>query len=152
MDYAVILTVIGAMTILVNILTQVIKPLTYNKVPTEILATSLSVVLTLLAYFAYADYANWAITWYTVAAAVVVGLLVSYSAQVGYDKFYDKIKDIFNMAGSKDNPVISTWSCTRSEYWKAIEMAEVCPEGSEGADDRGKMLTHKNGLVEFVED
>ena len=86
MDYAMILTVIGFLTVLVNLIVQVVKPLTYDKVPTEILATVLSELLTLLAYFGYAEYASWTVTWYTVAAAVVVGLLVSYAAQFGYDK------------------------------------------------------------------
>ena len=39
MDYAMILTVIGLLTVLVNLIVQVVKPLTYDKVPTEILAT-----------------------------------------------------------------------------------------------------------------
>lgn len=94
MDYAMILTAIGFLTVLVNLVVQVIKPLTYDKVPTEILATVLSEVLTLLAYFGYAEYASWTVTWYTVAAAVVVGLLVSYAAQFGYDKLKDALTSI----------------------------------------------------------
>ena len=65
---------------------EVIKPITYNSVPTEILATVLAEILTLAAYFGYSEYVGWTVTWYTVAAAVVVGLLVSYAAQFGYDK------------------------------------------------------------------
>lgn len=86
MDYAVILTVIGFLTVLTNLVVEVIKPITYNSVPTEILATVLAEVLTLAAYLGYSEYAGWTVTWYTVAAAVVVGLLVSYAAQFGYDK------------------------------------------------------------------
>lgn len=86
MDYAVILTVIGFLTVLTNLVVEVIKPITYNSVPTEILATVLAEILTLAAYFGYSEYARWTVTWYTVAAAVVVGLLVSYAAQFGYDK------------------------------------------------------------------
>lgn len=86
MDYAVILTVIGFLTVLTNLVVEVIKPITYNSVPTEILATVLAEILTLAAYFGYSEYAGWTVTWYTIAAAVVVGLLVSYAAQFGYDK------------------------------------------------------------------
>lgn len=96
MDYAMILTVIGFLTVLVNLIVQVVKPLTYDKVPTEILATVLSELLTLLAYFGYAEYASWTVTWYTVAAAVVVGLLVSYAAQFGYDKLKDALGSMRN--------------------------------------------------------
>lgn len=103
MDYAMILTVIGFLTVLVNLIVQVIKPLTYDKVPTEILATLLSEVLTLLTYFGYAEYASWTVTWYTVAAAVVVGLLVSYAAQFGYDKLKDALTSIQQTAQKGDN-------------------------------------------------
>ena len=99
MDYAIILTAIGFLTVLVNLIVQVVKPLTYDKVPTEILATVLSEVLTLLAYFGYAEYASWTVTWYTVAAAVVIGLLVSYAAQFGYDK----LKDALTSMQKEDN-------------------------------------------------
>ena len=99
MDYAMILTAIGFLTVLVNLIVQVVKPLTYDKVPTEILATVLSEVLTLLAYFGYAEYASWTVTWYTVAAAVVIGLLVSYAAQFGYDK----LKDALTSMQKEDN-------------------------------------------------
>ena len=99
MDYAMILTVIGFLTVLVNLIVQVVKPLTYDKVPTEILATVLSELLTLLAYFGYAEYASWTVTWYTVAAAVVIGLLVSYAAQFGYDK----LKDALTSMQKEDN-------------------------------------------------
>lgn len=149
MDYAMILTVIGFLTVLVNLIVQVVKPLTYDKVPTEILATVLSEVLTLLAYFGYAEYASWTVTWYTVAAAVVVGLLVSYAAQFGYDKLQDALKSIH---GGETNPIIQTFPCTRAEYWESVGAPEVCPEGSDGADDKGKMIIYEDGMVEFVED
>lgn len=149
MDYAMILTVIGFLTVLVNLIVQVVKPLTYDKVPTEILATLLSEVLTLLAYFGYAEYASWTVTWYTVAAAVVVGLLVSYAAQFGYDKLQEALNSIHS---KEENPIIETWPCTRSEYWKSVGMPEVCPEGSGDADDKGKTVIYKDGMVEFVED
>ena len=103
MDYAMILTAIGFLTVLVNLIVQVVKPLTYAKIPTEILATVLSEVLTLLAYFGYGEYAGWTVTWYTVAAAVVVGLLVSYAAQFGYDKLKDALTSIQQTAQKGDN-------------------------------------------------
>ena len=103
MDYAMILTVIGFLTVLVNLIVQVVKPLTYDKVPTEILATVLAEILTLAAYFGYSEYAGWTVTWYTMAAAVVVGLLVSYAAQFGYDKLKDALTSIQQTAQKGDN-------------------------------------------------
>ncbi len=149
MDYAMILTVIGFLTVLVNLIVQVVKPLTYDKVPTEILVTVLSEVLTLLAYFGYAEYASWTVTWYTVAAAVVVGLLVSYAAQFGYDKLQEALNSIHS---KEENPIIETFPCTRAEYWEMLETPEMCPKGSDGADDKGKMVIYKDGMVEFMED
>jgi pilus assembly protein TadC len=45
-----------------------------------------SLVLTLVAFYAWAAYIGFYIYWYYVAAAVVVGLMVAYAAMFGYDK------------------------------------------------------------------
>lgn len=94
MDYAVILTIIGFLTVLTNLLTQVIKPMTYDKLPTTFLATILAEALTLVAYFGYSEYAKWSVTWYTIVAAIVVGMLVSYAAQYGFDKLKEALLSV----------------------------------------------------------
>ena len=86
MDYALLMTIIGALTVLTNLVTEVVKPFTRVKIPSEVVAVIIAEVLTLVAYFGWSDYKALPVEWYTVVAAVVVGLLVSYAAQFGFDK------------------------------------------------------------------
>ena len=86
MDYAVLMTIIGALTVLTNLVTEVVKPFTRVKIPSEVVAVIIAEVLTLVAYFGWTDYKALPVEWYTVVAAVIVGLLVSYAAQFGFDK------------------------------------------------------------------
>lgn len=61
------------------------------KLPTNILAVIVSMVLTLVAFFAYCQICSIAIEWYMVVAAVVVGFLTSYAAMFGFDKLKESI-------------------------------------------------------------
>ena len=98
MDYAVLMTIIGALTVLTNLVTEVVKPFTRVKIPSEVVAVIIAEVLTLVAYFGWSDYKALSVEWYTVVAAVVVGLLVSYAAQFGFDK----LKAALGQIGGKD--------------------------------------------------
>ena len=93
MDYSLIVKygscVLFAMACLVfgvNIIVEVVKKL-FPKVPTTLLATILSVVITMVAFFAWAAIIDLAIRWYYVAAAFVLGRFVAYAAMFGFDKF-----------------------------------------------------------------
>ncbi len=93
MDYAVLISyssrVLFAMACLVfgvNIIVEVVKRI-FPKVPTTLLATVLSVAITVLAFFAWASHRNLTVLWYYVAAAVILGLFVAYAAMFGFDKF-----------------------------------------------------------------
>ena len=99
-DYATLIMIIGGLTILTNLITEVIKPFTQIKLPTELTATVIAEALTLLAYFGWSDYKALPIEWYTVVAAVVVGLLVSYAAQFGFDKLKSALGEIKNAKGN----------------------------------------------------
>lgn len=90
-DIAVLMTGIGALVALVNIITQVIKKATWDKLPTNIVVVLLSEALTLVMFFAYAQITALAVTWYMVVAAVVVGFMVAYAAMFGYDKLKEAI-------------------------------------------------------------
>lgn len=98
MDYAVLMTIIGALTVLTNLVTEVVKPFTRVKIPSEVVAVIIAEVLTLVAYFGWSDYKALPVEWYTVVAAVIVGLLVSYAAQFGFDK----LKAALGQIGGKD--------------------------------------------------
>ena len=89
---ATLLTVIAVLVALTNIVVEVLKKLTWNKIPTDLLAIIVAVALTMLAFFAWASYAGITILWYYIAAAIVVGLMVAYAAMFGFDK----LKEILN--------------------------------------------------------
>lgn len=93
-NYSNLILIIGGLTVLTNIITQVIKPFTQIKLPSEFLAIIVSEILTIVSYFAYSSYKMLPIYWYTIAAAIIIGLLVSYAAQFGFDKLKDALKNI----------------------------------------------------------
>ena len=70
----------------VNIVVEVVKKL-FPKVPTTFVATALSVVVTMVAFFAWASIVGLKILWYYVVAALILGLFVAYAAMFGFDKF-----------------------------------------------------------------
>lgn len=90
-DIAIISTALGVLVILTNALTEVIKGI-IPKVPAQITATVIALVLTVGTVCAYLSITGTAYQWYIIAGAVVAGFLVSYTAQFGYDKLQEIIK------------------------------------------------------------
>lgn len=82
----VILNIIGVLVVLTNIIVQVLKKVTWDKMPTNILAVAVSMALTLAAFFAYFQISSIKITWYLVSAVVIVGFCTAYAAMFGFDK------------------------------------------------------------------
>lgn len=70
----------------VNIIVEVVKKL-FPQVPSTFVAAILSVVVTMVAFFAWAAIIDLMIVWYYVVAAFVLGLFVAYAAMFGFDKF-----------------------------------------------------------------
>lgn len=65
-DWSVILSLVGVLVVITNIIVQVLKKLTWDKLPTNILATLVAIVLTLGAFFAYCQKLKaspWCGTW-----------------------------------------------------------------------------------------
>lgn len=91
-DISVLLSIVGIITVLTNIITQVLKKITWDKVPTNILAVIVSMVLTLGVFFAYCQIKSVAVVWYTVAAAIVLGFMAAYAAMFGFDKLQEVLK------------------------------------------------------------
>lgn len=85
-----ILFIIGILTLATNVVTEVLKR-TIRKIPAQITALVVAMVLTVGAFFAYAAIAEIAVAWYMVAGAVVTGFFVSYAAQFGFDKLKELI-------------------------------------------------------------
>ena len=90
-DWSVILSIVGVLVVLTNIIVQVLKKLTWDRLPTNILAVIVAMGLTLAAFFAWSQVKGLAVVWYMVVAAVVVGFMVAYAAMFGFDKLKEAI-------------------------------------------------------------
>ncbi|MBR4863077.1 MAG: hypothetical protein IKU07_00760 [Oscillospiraceae bacterium] len=90
-DWSLILSIVGVLVIVTNIIVQVLKKLTWDKLPTNILATLVALLLTLAVFFAYCQINSITVVWYMVAAAVVLGFFVAYAAMFGFDKLKEAI-------------------------------------------------------------
>lgn len=101
-NIATLMTFVGFATVLTNIIVQVVKKATWDKIPTNLVALAVAVLLTMAAFFAFAQMQNIKITWYMIVAAIVVGFMVAYAAMFGYDK----LKEILHyntQAGEDDD-------------------------------------------------
>lgn len=95
-DLAMIMTVIGALTLCTNVVTEVLKK-SLKDFPAQITAFIVAMVLTVAAFFAYAAISGITIEWYMVVGTIVAGFFVSYGAQFGFDKLkeiVDKFKEV----------------------------------------------------------
>ena len=77
-----------------NIIVEVLKKLTWGKLPTNLLAFAVAMAVTLLAFFAACQIMGVAVTWYMVVAAVVMGVFVAYAAMFGFDKFRQTLEQL----------------------------------------------------------
>lgn len=93
-DWSAVLSIVGVLVVITNIITQVLKKLTWDKLPTNILAVLIAMALTLAAFFAYCQIKGLAIVWYMMAAAVVMGFFVAYAAMFGFDKLREAIAQL----------------------------------------------------------
>jgi len=93
-DFSTLIAIIGALVVVVNILTEVIKKSTWDKVPTNVLVVVLSEALTIASFFAYCQIKGIAVVWYMVAGAIVCGLMVAYGAMFGFDKLKEALAQI----------------------------------------------------------
>lgn len=91
-DISVLITVLGVLVALTNIIVEVLKKVTYDKLPTNVVAVLVAIVLTILAGVALFQIKGIAVTWYLILALVVLGFMVAYAAMFGFDK----LKEIMN--------------------------------------------------------
>lgn len=92
MDLAFIITIIGVLVALTNVITEVVKKLTWDEMPTNVLAVAVGELLTLASGLAYFQVKGIDVVWYYVVALVVIGFMVAYAAMFGFDK----LKEIMN--------------------------------------------------------
>ena len=88
-DITVIIPILGVLVALTNVIVQVVKKATWDKLPTNIVALVVAETLTVAAGIAYCQIRAVAMTWYIVAALIVGGFMVAYAAMFGYDKLLE---------------------------------------------------------------
>lgn len=82
-----LMVAIGALAFVVSVITEVIKGIgVFKKIPTDIVVIILSIVLTVVAFFAYAQYAALVVTWYLIVAALIGGFFVAFITMYGWSK------------------------------------------------------------------
>lgn len=91
---ALVLPVVLVLMVVTNIIVEVLKKLTWEKLPTNILAFAVAMAVTLLAFFAACQIMGAAVTWYMVVAAVVMGVFVAYAAMFGFDKLRQTLEQL----------------------------------------------------------
>ena len=97
MEITTIITIIGVLVALTNIIVQVIKKATWDKIPTNILAWIVAEILTIAAGIAYFQIKGYVLVWYVVVALVVVGFMVAFAAMFGFDK----LREVMNWGDKK---------------------------------------------------
>ena len=94
---SIILPVALALIIVTNIIVEVVKGLTWGKLPTNVLAFFVAMAVTLLAFFAMCQIAGVQVTWYMVVGAIVLGFFVCFAAMYGFDKLKQTMEQFNNI-------------------------------------------------------
>lgn len=77
---------IGVLVAVTNIIVEVIKKVTWDRVHTNIVVVFVAIALSLACLFALLTLTASPVQWYYVVGAVIVGFFVAYAAMFGYDK------------------------------------------------------------------
>ena len=94
---SIILPLVLVLMIVTNIIVEVLKKLTWERLPTNILVFVVAMAVTLLAFFALCQIMGISITWYMVAGAVILGIFVAYAAMFGFDKLRQTMEQLKNI-------------------------------------------------------
>ncbi len=103
-ELSALIAAVGVLVALVNIVVEVLKKLTWDKIPTNLLAFIVSEALTLAAFFAYCQIYAVPAEWYSVAGAAVAGIMVSYAAMFGYDKLKEVLRGVQSIVEASSKP------------------------------------------------
>lgn len=91
MNIETLLIIVGVLMVVTNIIVQVLKKVTWDKIPTNFLVVIIAELLTLAAGAAYAQICAITILWFHVVAAIIVGIFVAYAAMFGFDKLREAL-------------------------------------------------------------
>lgn len=96
-NISMILTIIFGLTVVTNILTEVIKKITWDKIPTNLVVVVIAETLTIAVGAAYAQINGINVLWYHAVGVVVVGVFVAYAAMFGFDKLKQALEQIITI-------------------------------------------------------
>lgn len=88
----VLLAAVLALTLVTNIVVQVLKSLLYDWIPTNLLAFLVAVLVTAGTGFAIWSYFRFAISGWMIAALIALCFVVAFSAMFGYDKLVQLVE------------------------------------------------------------
>ncbi len=89
-----VLLIVAILVVITNIIVQVVKKATWDKIPTNLLVVIVSMALTVAVFLAIFQIKAVAITWYMIAAVLVLGIFVAYAAMFGFNKFREALEQI----------------------------------------------------------
>lgn len=89
-----LITVVGALTFFVSLITQLTKDFIPKVIPTKLYALILSVVVTMTAVLCYLSYKAVEIKLYIVIGSFAMGFVVAFIATYGWSEFKE-LKDRF---------------------------------------------------------
>lgn len=102
-----ILVILAVLTVVVNLITEVIKKIFSEFKAINLFVVVLSIGLTYIAMLFYCEYTSFIPPhWYYFLIPLIMGLMVSYSAMFGFDKFKQsiiQIKEYLNEGDSKND-------------------------------------------------
>lgn len=88
----ILLTVVLSLTLVTNIVVQVLKGIFYDLIPTNLLAFLVSVAVTLVTGFGVWSYYGFEVTGWMIVSLVAICFVVAFSAMFGYDKLVQMIE------------------------------------------------------------
>jgi len=91
---SIILPAVLVLMVVTNIIVEVLKKLTWGKLPTNLLAFAVAMTVTLLVFLAVCQIMGVAVAWYMVVGAIILGVFVAYAAMFGFDKFRQTIEQL----------------------------------------------------------
>lgn len=91
---AYILPIILFLTVVTNIIVQVIKSVTWDKIPTNLLALIVAFIVTACAAAVYITVMAITFQWYMVIVCIAIAFCVAFAAMFGFDKLKQMFEQI----------------------------------------------------------
>lgn len=88
----ILLSLVLALTVVTNIIVQVLKGMVYDMIPTNLLAFLVAVVVTVGTGYGVWAYYGFALTGWMIVALIAVCFIVAFSAMFGYDKLVQMVE------------------------------------------------------------